>query len=227
MSRHKNRKNRPATNGEDQPAEVSMGFIRTWLEICQKHANAAIAVLTGVIALTGIVYAIFSGLQWASISGQLTEMQNTNRPYIFTEAKFSFTQMPTPESIRDIPITVVMKNVGVSPALKVIGSDPIVGLESDSYVAEHLRTCSVSYPSAEGVPLPPNQSTHTITRTLSEDERKDVVINKTKHLIVIGGVKYSGVRAGDYETTYCYIWNPESLAGHTFPWSDCPCNKMK
>jgi len=212
-----------------------MGFIRTWLEICQRHANAAIAVLTGVIALTGIVYAIFSGLQWASIRGQLTEMQNTNRPYIFTEAKFSFTQIPTPESVRDIPITVVMTNVGVSPALKVLGGDPIVGLQSDSYVVEHLRTCAVTYPNAEGVPLPPNQpltngagiTSHTITRTLSEDERKDVVINKTKHLIVIGGVQYSGVRAGDYETTYCYIWNPDSLTGHTFPWSDFPCNKMK
>jgi hypothetical protein len=166
-------------------------------------------------------------------------MQNTNRPYVFSIPKFSFAQMPTPETVTDVPVTVAILNVGASPALNPIVSDPIVGLETDSEVIEHMRTCSVFYLEGEGTPLPPNQSlsnagstgtgvtTHTITRHLSDDERKDVVINKTRHLFVLGGAKYTGMRGGEYETIYCYIWNPDSMKGNVFPWSVCSCNRMK
>jgi len=191
--------------------------------------------MTFVMAAFAVIYSLIT-LGLYCISRQtMQEMQNTNRPYIFTTPKFSFMQMPTPENIREIPVTVYILNIGVSPSLNTINSKPIVGLETDSDVIEHTRTCSFNYPEGAGVPLPPNQSfttgsgitTPTVTRTLSDDERKDVIIKKTKHLMVLGGVKYSGVRAGDCETTYCYIWNSESLGGHTFPWTSCPCNKMK
>jgi hypothetical protein len=190
--------------------------------------------MTFVMAVFSVIYSLIT-LGLYLISRQtMQEMQNTNRPYIFTMPKFSFQAVPTLETIGEIPVTVGILNIGVSPALQVVNSEPIVGLETDSEVGEHMRTCSFTYPQQEGLPLPPNQSftngsgmtAHTITRTLSDEERKEL-ISQTKHLVVLGGVKYSGVRAGDYETTYCYIWNPESLKGHTLPWSNCSCNKMK
>jgi hypothetical protein len=145
--------------------------------------------------------------------------------------------MPTLENVTDIPVTVTVFNLGVSPALKAKTSDPIVALDTDSDMVEHMRTCSLTYPEGEGLPLPPNQSltsgsgitTHTIVRHLSDEQRKDVVVNKTKRLIVLGGVKYSGVRGGEYETIYCYAWNPGSLNANIFPWgsvNECPCNRM-
>jgi hypothetical protein len=189
-----------------------------------------------VLALMVVsLYTVFSGCQVQVANKTLREVQSTNRPYIFTTPKFSFPQMPKPEDFINVPVTVTIYNLGVSPALKEIHSDPVIGLDTDPETIEHMQTCSVTYPKSEGVPLPPNQSsanasgitTMTITRHLSEDERKDVIINRTKRLVVFGGVKYSGLRGAEYETIYCYSWNPQSLNENSLPWSSCSCNKMK
>jgi hypothetical protein len=191
--------------------------------------------MTFVMALFAVLYSLITlGLYYIS-SQALQETQSTNRPYIFTVPKFGFAQMPTVDNLRELPVTVYAWNVGVSPALKTVLSEPIVGLNTDASIVEHMRGCSVTYPEAEGAPIPPSQSfsnasgitSLTVTRTLSDDERKDVAINKTKLLVIFGGVKYSSVRGGAYETIYCYTWNPDSLARNIFPWMNCGCNKMK
>jgi hypothetical protein len=211
-----------------------------WLfQFCDDNAGGVTAVATIMIAVLTAFYVTYSRGQLTVIDGQLKEMQSANRPYIFSVAKFSFSQMPNPETVADFPVTVALINVGVAPALHPIASDPVVGLETDAEISEHMRNCSILYQGGESAPLPPNQplkdlakdaagmTTHTITKHLTEDERKDVIINKTRHLFVLGGIKYSGMRGGEYESTYCYIWNPESMKANVFPWSMCTCNRMK
>ena len=206
-------------------------------QFLDKNDGAVTAIATIAIAILTWKYVTYSRGQLEIIGGQLKEMQDANRPYVLTNALFSFEKIPKPEEIKEIteiPITVRINNVGVSPAVKEMHSEPLVGLDTDSNVVEHLRTCKVQYPevTANGI-VPSNQfikdvglaaSAH---RHLAKDVQKDVMVTQTKHIIVFGGVKYSGIRGGDYETVYCYLWDVNSLTKNVYPWHICPCNSVK
>jgi hypothetical protein len=66
------------------------------------------------------------------------------------------------------------------------------------------------------------------SRFISDDERK-LIIARKENVVVFGGVKYSGIRGGDYETKYCFKWNPEVLTDpRNAPWSTCDyCRDIK
>jgi hypothetical protein len=68
------------TDDKHKPSEVGMNFIQRWWYFVKdpKHASAVTAIFTVVIAFTGIVYAVFSYLQWDAMSGQLKEMKSNS-----------------------------------------------------------------------------------------------------------------------------------------------------
>jgi len=56
---------------------------RIWAFVkAQEHSNAVVAIFTGVITVTGIIYTIFAGLQWSVIGSQLDVMRKDQRAWI-------------------------------------------------------------------------------------------------------------------------------------------------
>jgi hypothetical protein len=64
-------------------------------------------------------------------------------------------------------------------------------------------------------------------RYLAEDARANVFVKKTSHIVVFGGIKYTGLRGAEYETIYDYIWDPDSLKSTVVPYHIGPCNTVK
>lgn len=231
-----------AENGKDQhkPPEESMSFVKRWWAFVKNpdHSSAVVAIFTIVIAVTGILYAVFSYLQWHAMSGQLDEMQGANRPYIITIPP-AFAATPTPD-FHKLDVTVSFVNVGSAPAVKMTNTVPLVAVKQDPGVGEQIEKCKFSYPTPkEEHYLAPfgamgiAQAAVTVSsRFISDAERAFILDDKGEgaheDIVVLGGVKYSGVRGGDFETAYCYIWNPKSMSNTAFyPWSSCSCLRMK
>jgi hypothetical protein len=226
-----------AENRKDQhePLEESMSFVKTWWTFVKNpdHSSAVVAMFTIVIAFTGILYAVFSYLQWHTMSGQLDEMQGANRPYIVTIPP-PFAAIPTPD-FHKLDVTVSFVNVGSAPAVKVTNTVPLVAVEQDPGVSEQIEKCKFSYPpqqrehylapyGAMGV----SQAATTVSSKFISDAERAFILDDKEDVVVLGGVKYSGVRGGDFETTYCYVWNPKSVSSNAFyPWSTCSCLRMK
>jgi hypothetical protein len=198
------------------------------------HASVTSVATVAIVALT-FAYVHYSKNQWTVMKGQLEEQESTSRPYVYVIAIMGH---PMTADFTDVPVTIGAGNFGNSPAIDAVLSEPVIGLNTDSNIIERLRTCTFTYPE-NGFRniLPPSQlargvgvTAHTVTRILAADARRDV-INHTKHVFVVGGIKYTGVRGGNYETTYCLMWNPESATDpRNLAWSsgpECPCAKMK
>ena len=98
-------------NAEGHETEAQKSTKRFWRDW------QPIEKMTFVMAVFAVIYSLITLGLYCVSRQTMKEMQNTNRPYIFTTPNFSFPEgRPTPETIREIPVTIYILNVGVSPA---------------------------------------------------------------------------------------------------------------
>jgi hypothetical protein len=199
-----------------------------------KNSNRVVAIFTIVIALTGITYSWFAYKQWKAIDGQLDQMQDNSRPYLIPALpKFG---EAFPQNFNQIKLTPAYINGGNSPALKVTPSKPRIAIDTDSGVKQEIEKCSFTYVEGSEDFLAPTTGQNQIgnltqtveTRFIPDKERDEFILTGKEHIVLFGGIKYTGIHGGDYETAYCFSLNGQSLRDPTVAaWSPCSCKHIK
>jgi hypothetical protein len=156
--------------------------------------------------------------QLNAMSGQLEEMRRSGRPYVFVGV--SFTDQHEWDTQHTMPIDLKLINTGNSPAVDLVNTLPQIEIGPDALTK--TRACRIDYPNSTPVTLPPNQSqmlgiSLPVARTpVIDPEEQGRIKAHTDFVVVYGGVKYSGLGGGDFETVYCYLYNPKGI-----PFSPC------
>src|SRR4029077_20175908 len=214
------------TNDKHNPSEETMGWWRRKWEfvIIPKHSNAVVAIFSALLFLATVFYTVFAALQWTTMKRQLTQMQDANRPYIFTIPMFAG-QRPI-EKFHSLKITIGEMNLGNSPATKETHSPSYIAVDSDSGIADKVSKCAFKYGPGSAT-LPVGNTSNGIGQTIgsvesrfiTDEERDNYILTGKAHIIIFGGIKYSGTKGGEYETRYCYIWDPASASNlNILPW---------
>jgi hypothetical protein len=126
-------------------------------------------------------------------------------------------------------------NMGVSPAINIVASRPQV--RTGPHAKDEADHCAIRYDShpISAVLAPQSWQRETAqdftlqgprTKVFAPSEIADI---KTMdhgvpkyQITVFGGVKYSGMRGGDFETRYCFMFVPTGM-----PYAACNCVSAK
>lgn len=221
-----NRASKNASNHKQHPRPFrkKLSSLWKWMK-AEKFSDWCIVAFTGVLAGSSIY-------QFNVMRGQLDQMQNSGRPYIFTDLAFG--ELPI-EKFNTIAITPFMFNAGTSPATGIVLSQPMIDIETDTELDNRLDNCSFKYPDKpqEDVLAPAGspESRHAIrtvkSRFIPDEERKLIVAGQ-EEIVITGSIKYSGILGGDFVTNYCSILDPATITDHThMPWHICHCRNVK
>ena len=173
----------------------------------------------------------FSGSA-ASINQQMKDaVTDFQRPYVYAvphnldilsavEGRRLNEQLRTQHQLS---VSINLLNGGISPAIYTTNKPQ---LHVGANALNIARKCVISYPSSGGrgliIPMGSNATLASAailgvveTPVLKDDEIKRINSGEYK-VVVFGGVKYRGVRGGDFLTNYCFIYNPTGI-----PFSPC------
>jgi hypothetical protein len=214
--------------GKPQTDQKKTWGARAWKWIKQDttFANWCIVFFTAILAASSIY-------QFSVMRGQLDQMQDNSRPYIISMLP-KYSEIPVAD-FHQIKLTPFYINVGTGPALNVSPSQPEIAIDADSGVVDRVNKYTFDYPPSSGDFLAPTTGQNQIVNALVtvetrfiQDKEREFILQGKEHVILFGGIKYSGMRGGNYETTYCYILNGQSIGNkNILPWSPCPCQRMK
>ena len=157
--------------------------------------------------------------------GQLTEMQKAGRPYLFGRLDFRFSQ-----DSRFIMGTVQIRNDSASPAAY-IASIPEMKILTKGETEKRIKECSISYlkPERRQIIAPASDPIDNIkflpdAYAPVDESTLKAISGRTEYVTVIGGIKYTGPTGGNFETRYCFVYEPDGKL-HT---KDCAvCNYTK
>jgi hypothetical protein len=123
------------------------------------NSTRAIAWLTGVLAFVGVVSAIFSGLQWTAISGQLGAMEADRRPWV--SAKPALDGIFWNKNGANIRYHLELTNSGHETGLNMMVAADIIPFTADIHPISWVRKKSEDFKkrgriTGFGVPIFPN-----------------------------------------------------------------------
>jgi len=237
--------NQPQTQNAKKPIEYGKyvvwpfkalwWLIRWFFRFFDVNQGAVTALATIAIAFLTWKYVTYSRGQLKVIDGQLKEMQQADRPYIFAQPIYGANGPNKVPKFNEFPITMDLYDAGTSPAIRVIASTPEILITKDAGVAEKIKNCSFSYEGHSEMAIPPGIPNGTFlptvhSRFISDTERDESILLRIEFIVIIGAVKYSGMRGGEFETTYSFAWIPESLSNpNSLPFGHLSdsCNHMK
>jgi hypothetical protein len=182
-------------------------YFRLWGWIRRDYVSSvSIAVFTGVLAAVSIG-------QGCVTRKQLIEMQKAQRPFVYTTPNLGSNWLSDTE--HDMAITMVISNASAFPALRVVTSTPKIVMATPPQVDSEIGKCEVSYPDdptgevLAPVSAGPSSAEALMTVHTSYIYDKERIKQSTDQVVVYGGVKYSGISGGEFETRYCYTYLPE------------------
>lgn len=175
----------------------------------------------------------------AQINGQIQNaVIDLERPYVFVypvslgynfiQIRQAWDQQIAKEHKLRFDITIF--NLGISPAVRIIASKPKVMVGPD--VVKKADRCSPSYGNEVlNIALPQQSQQQAMsedftlqsvdTGSLAPVEIQKIVAG-TVQIVAFGGIKYGGIRGGEFETRYCFVFSPTGM-----PYGSCGCVGMK
>jgi hypothetical protein len=197
-------------------------YVRLWEQI-KKEPVTAVAITIFTCALT--FASVFQGCVTRS---QLTEMQKAQRPFVFASANSGNDW--SKDSEHDMQITIGAHNASAFPAVGVVYSEPQVFMGTITKATEALKHCEVSYPEGHPAlsvlaPATAGAESMQFINTVHTDYiyDKSRITEYLDQVLVYGGIKYSGISGGDFETRYCFGYLPKG----NFRWGSCTCTSLK
>lgn len=179
--------------------------------------NIAIAVFTFVLAAVSV-------FQGYITRGQLSEMQKAERPFIFATPNLGNDWLK--DSEHDMKITIAMSNASAFPAVDVVNSVPEVFMGANA--EDVIKKCEITYPNIAGTALAPASAGGASQQFLPTQHTsyipdKQRIQHYADTVVIYGGIKYSGISGGNFETRYCYRYLPEG----DFRFGPCGCSSIK
>jgi hypothetical protein len=207
--------------GDRRAQPTPTWYARAWKWIKRDYVTAvSIAVFTGVLAAVSIA-------QGCLMRRQLATLEQSQRPFIFAEAVQGNDWLQ--ESEHTLGITITLRNFGAFPALNVAFSQPHIWMGPNSESKSEVEHCKIEYPpNARPLTLQP-MSPALIQPTALPTVYTDYITDKerikhgTDAVLVYGGIRYTGINSGDFETIYCFTY----LTGGNYRFGSCDCNSMK
>lgn len=197
------RDERQAGKRTGDPKEIRWYFrFSSWIKQPYIH-SMAIAGFTAAL----VVANIYQG--WIT-HGQLAAMEKAQRPFVLTNITLASDWHKDTE--HDMEVTVLMQNASAFPAVNVVNSIPKVYMGPDPRTV--IDKCDFAYRSgAKPTYLAPaNAGSGAVDamQTVHTDYiyDKSRIDNGIDTVVVYGGIRYSGISGGDFETTYCYMYLP-------------------
>jgi len=188
-----------------------------------RHNALAAAVFSFATILTVAII-----IQACISRSELAQMQKAQRPFVFTNATVANDW--TRDTEHTMQITIIAHNASEFPAVDVVYSERIVVMETKEEVAEKLKHCpkTFSYPPHHGDDLAPASLLAESTRYLPTAQTDDIsdksrIALGIDEVIIYGGIKYSGIAGGDFETQYCFKYLPTG----SFRWGTCTCQAFR
>jgi hypothetical protein len=209
-------------NHDKQPAtETSMNFIRKAWDFVRNpaHSGAVVAILTFVLAIAGIVYTVFSILQW-SVMRQT--MENGERAFVFVKDPFLVGDGGKPGVPSGKPAWLAMNlmNSGETPA-----RDAKVAFDYCATAGELPDNFSFAPgPTKQPIMLLAPKSEGQTSFQLPDTVLYDLEAGK-RNLFVYGEVSYTDIFGEWHKTEFCskyrgFVLNMDGTMDK-FIWSAC------
>ena len=230
-SKAENPANRTGDSNEENGPLMKKQFMVFWKWVKEKSSftDWCLVVFTGVLAGAAIYQFIIMGRQ-------LDEMQQVGRPYVFVEPSFtadSDNPARPVDALGKMHVNIHAQNSSQSPAIQVITTTPSILVGDKDTVMGIAKRCALHYPDpsehpyATLAPVWDVGSSGAYAPTAISDPIEDKEWQRIKdgidRIVVYGGVKYSGMKGGDFETPYCYVYIPKGM-----PFGGCGvCNRPK
>ncbi|MBZ5650936.1 MAG: hypothetical protein LAO18_10670 [Acidobacteriia bacterium] len=210
----------PASNRGNQK-KPSSWYGRAWEWIKKDYVTSiSVAVFTGVLAAVSI-------FQGCMMRRQLAEMQRAQLPFVFTSANLGNNWLS--ESEHDLQVTISVRNVSAYPATNAIASKTKIWMGATPNADEVIKHCEIEYPpnpiKLTFAPMSPGVINFDALNTVHTDYINDKtrIQNGIDSVVIYGGIKYSGVNGGEFETPYCYVFLPKG----DFRFGTCQCGSIK
>ena len=172
----------------------------------EHRLRIAEVVIAGLVFATGVIYAVFAGLQWKTMNRQL-ELQRTlqeqaERPWLVVSG------VSLDRPIKDgegVAATVILINSGRTPANGVVFGTTI-SVTDQKIVSDFTLPLSPDSPSV-GV-IAPGNAVHESGESeyLLGDGGTSLIESKKANIVIYGKVRYNLPR-GQGETGFCAIYN--------------------